>query len=148
MSKFHIVPWGLSKLSGRRIVMTDIPINSKLFATIPGSYFADAFEQHHSDIKGKSAVELYYEMFKKSPSWVETLLRVRNKTCKIVFGLKDVGTFTSFTLTKPETESVVVSTVVHVHNFIGKFYMFFVGPVHRVVACAMFFGLPIQNKKV
>jgi len=29
-----------------------------------------------------------------------------------------------------------VSTVVHVHNRLGKFYMFFVGPAHKVIAPA------------
>ena len=31
---------------------------------------------------------------------------------------------------------LAVSTVVHVHNGLGKFYMFFVAPAHRVIAPA------------
>lgn len=33
--------------------------------------------------------------------------------------------------------SVVVTTVVHVHNLLGRVYMLFVGPVHKVIAPAM-----------
>ncbi len=34
----------------------------------------------------------------------------------------------------PETNSVVANSVVHVHNIWGKIYMFFVAPVHSVLA--------------
>ena len=186
MSKFHVVPWLVSKVSGRSIVMKNIPVESKLFSKVQNSYFADAFEQYHSDIKGKDAIELFYDMSRRSPAWINTLLRIRNKSCKLLFGLKDVGVFSDTKLTKPlneykqgdklgiftivsvsenemvgedndkhlcvqvaimkrpESESVIVSTVVHVHNFIGKFYMLFVGPVHRVVTTMLLFGIPVH----
>ena len=36
-----------------------------------------------------------------------------------------------------ENNSVVVSTVVHVNNLLGRFYMFFVTPVHKIIVPAM-----------
>ncbi len=33
--------------------------------------------------------------------------------------------------------AVAVSSVVHVHNALGKFYMFFVGPIHKRIVPAM-----------
>ncbi len=36
----------------------------------------------------------------------------------------------------PEGTTVFVSTVVHVHNTMGRLYMFFVVPAHRVIAPA------------
>jgi len=37
---------------------------------------------------------------------------------------------------KPGTTTVSVSTVVHVHNALGRLYMFFVTPAHRIIAPA------------
>jgi Protein of unknown function (DUF2867) len=42
-----------------------------------------------------------------------------------------------YRLANGERKSVAVSTVVHVHNALGKVYMFFVAPVHRLIAPAM-----------
>jgi hypothetical protein len=36
----------------------------------------------------------------------------------------------------PGRTEVSVSTVVHVHNFVGRLYMFFVIPAHRIIAPA------------
>ncbi len=38
---------------------------------------------------------------------------------------------------EPGERSVVVSTVVHVHNTLGRLYMLFVGPAHKVIAPAV-----------
>ncbi|MHB8252826.1 MAG: DUF2867 domain-containing protein [Acidiferrobacter sp.] len=40
-------------------------------------------------------------------------------------------------LSSGERHSVAVSTVVHTHNTLGRLYMLFVAPVHRVIAPAM-----------
>jgi hypothetical protein len=37
---------------------------------------------------------------------------------------------------QPGYTVVSVSTVVHVHNFMGRLYMFFVTPAHRIIAPA------------
>lgn len=36
-----------------------------------------------------------------------------------------------------KTESVVISTVVHIHNLLGRMYMLFVTPVHKLIVPAM-----------
>jgi hypothetical protein len=40
-------------------------------------------------------------------------------------------------ITQGERHSVAVSTVVHVHNTLGRVYLFFVVPVHRIIVPAM-----------
>lgn len=37
---------------------------------------------------------------------------------------------------QPGSTTILVSTVVHVHNALGRIYMFFVAPVHRIIAPA------------
>lgn len=44
-------------------------------------------------------------------------------------------------LMRNEVPLVNISTVVHVHNRLGKFYMFFVAPAHKVIAPATLRGL-------
>ncbi len=39
--------------------------------------------------------------------------------------------------TKGEQHSVALSTVVHIHNTLGWVYMFFVAPVHKIIAPAV-----------
>lgn len=188
MTKFHIIPWTISKISGRSIVMTAVPKRSKLASIVHTAYFADAFEQKGSDLQGASAVRLYYDLLKKAPLWADSLMYARNKLCSFLFGLKDIGTFSEITLTKPledykvgerlgvftvvsieedefifedrdkhlsvqlsllkqsDSGSVVISTVVHVNNWIGKFYMFFVGPAHKFIAPMMLFAFPVLKK--
>ncbi|MBR7778082.1 DUF2867 domain-containing protein [Undibacterium rugosum] len=38
---------------------------------------------------------------------------------------------------KEGRQFIAVTTVVHVHNMLGKVYMFFVGPAHKVIAPAV-----------
>jgi hypothetical protein len=40
-------------------------------------------------------------------------------------------------LDEPGRRAVAVSTVVHVHNALGRLYMLFVGPAHKVIAPAV-----------
>lgn len=44
-------------------------------------------------------------------------------------------------LMRDEVPLVSISTVVHVHNRLGKIYMFFVAPAHKVIAPATLRGL-------
>ena len=39
-------------------------------------------------------------------------------------------------LDRPGGTTVYVSTVVHIHNAMGRLYMFFVAPAHRIIAPA------------
>jgi hypothetical protein len=56
-------------------------------------------------------------------------LNVQVSVCKVASG---------------ERESVAVSTVVHVHNALGKIYMLFVAPIHRLVAPAILASAPLR----
>ncbi len=40
------------------------------------------------------------------------------------------------------TATITLNTVVHVHNLLGRVYMFFVGPVHKVIVPAILKKLP------
>jgi hypothetical protein len=46
---------------------------------------------------------------------------------------------------KPGCTAVSVSTVVHVHNFMGRVYMFFVTPAHRIIAPATVSKVALQH---
>jgi hypothetical protein len=182
---YPLIPWAFSKLSGRNIVMRSVPALSRLSAIVPGSNLADAFEQSNCDIKDASAIEIYFNTLKQTPKWVDGLLWIRNKTCKSLFGLKDVGEFASTKLVKPlheyktgdhlgiftivsvdqnevvledndkhlcvqisflkqqETNSVTISSVVHVHNWSGKLYMLFVAPMHKLIVSVTHLTIPI-----
>jgi len=188
MSRFHLAPWVISKFSGRSIVMTTVPAQSRLAPIVHTASFADAFEQQNSDIRDANAIQLYYDLLRRAPSWADALMRTRNKVCSALFGLKDIGTFSEISLTKPleeytageklgvftivsitedefvfedndkhlnvqlsllkrsDTGSIVISTVVHVNNCIGKLYMFFVGPAHKFIAPMMMLAFPISKK--
>jgi hypothetical protein len=47
---------------------------------------------------------------------------------------------------KPDRTAVSVSTVVHVHNLLGRAYMFFVTPAHRIIAPATVSQLALQPR--
>lgn len=47
---------------------------------------------------------------------------------------------------KPGGTTVSVSTVVHVHNTLGRVYMFFVAPAHRVIAPATVSRLALPSR--
>ena len=189
MSGYHLITWTISKLSGRSILLREIPKHSKLAASASGAYFSDAFEQQDTNLQGQSALKLYHSFLKNTPAWADALLTMRNKVCHALFGLKDVGVFSQVALHKPlevyqpgeklgiftlvsidenevvfedndkhllaqfsilkepATNRLVLTAVVHVHNWIGRFYMLFVGPAHRVIAPMMLLSFPVLVKK-
>ena len=55
-------------------------------------------------------------------------LDVKVSVCKVTLG---------------ERKSIAVSTVVHVHNALGKVYMFLIAPVHKIIAPAMLARSPL-----
>jgi Protein of unknown function (DUF2867) len=52
---------------------------------------------------------------------------------EVVMGDNDKHLDVQISLCKVAGNQVVVSTVVHVHNWMGRIYMFFVTPMHRVI---------------
>ena len=55
---------------------------------------------------------------------------------EVVMGDSDKHLDVSISLCKIETNQIVISTVVCIHNWVGHVYMFFVKPAHRVIAPA------------
>lgn len=49
-------------------------------------------------------------------------------------------------LNQVDSNRVTISSVVHVHNWIGRFYMFFVGPAHRFIVPMMLLSVPVSNR--
>jgi hypothetical protein len=47
-----------------------------------------------------------------------------------------------------EPQKVVVTTVVHVHNFLGRAYLFFVVPAHKIIVPMMLAQLAKINSKI
>lgn len=175
----------LAYLSGIRaqpkpsdVVATKVPVFSALNACLRTAYFYDCHAiQLPPD--SRSPLELYLNVFSRTPRWIDCLMNVRNKVA-VRLGLKDMGSLSSVERDKPaqtyrigdqagifkllelhahevilgETDKhldvkvsvakqdqpgctvVSVSTVVHVHNFMGRLYMFFVTPAHRIIAPA------------
>jgi len=56
---------------------------------------------------------------------------------EVVMGDDDKHLDVQVSLLKTADSKVVVSTVVHIHNALGRVYMFFVKPAHRVIAPAV-----------
>ena len=160
-----------------------VPPGTAIHATLPGSDFHDAYEvpDHHPD---RSALQAWLDVAAQTPSWVRTLMLVRNKAVRLV-GLKDlgqlddgyppasgrslrdassyavgdrVGIFRIRHLTDREVilgqddrhldvqvsilkrvegtaaPTLVLTTVVHIHNALGHAYMAVITPFHRVIA--------------
>jgi hypothetical protein len=53
---------------------------------------------------------------------------------EVVMGDDDKHLDVQVSLLKTAQRKVVVSTVVHIHNALGRLYMFFVTPAHRIIA--------------
>ena len=155
-----------------------VPPGTEIHRHLPQAYFHDCYLQP-VDEPLPSALAIYLDSVSRTPRWVNTLMRTRNRIVSL-FGLKDlglmgdlptkpaqdyrlgdrVGIFSLLYLSDDEvilTDSdkhlqarvslcrlrqdgraaVAVSTVVHVHNFLGRAYLFFVVPVHRRIVPAM-----------
>lgn len=160
------------------ITIAAAPENSKVSASLADAYFHDTYE---AMIEGteKSIMEIYLRAVANTPSWIQMLMRLRNRIVSMV-GLKDLGgmgdidphkpadsyrvgdrvaIFSILSLTENELVlgdsdkhlraqvslykyqgspgKVAVTTVVHVHNFLGRAYLFFVVPVHKRIVPAM-----------
>jgi Protein of unknown function (DUF2867) len=56
---------------------------------------------------------------------------------ELVMGDDDKHLAVQVSLCKIDLNQVVISTVVHIHNWMGHAYMFFVKPMHRIIAPAV-----------
>ncbi len=158
---------------------TNIPQGSEIEKIINGAYYFDTYKASIS-INKKTALDIYLEMVKTTPGWVDSLMVLRNKIASMV-GLKNLGSLGEIEQAKPgenykvgdrvgiftvhfisdkevilsdsdkhldvklsvykmgenKKNTVAISTVVHIHNILGRLYMLFVTPMHKVIAPAM-----------
>ncbi len=75
-----------------------IPKQSKLFDYAKGAYFSDSFSREIAN-KNQTALDVYLEIAKQTPSWVSFLMAMRN--CLVsMFGLKNLGRLQDVATTK------------------------------------------------
>ena len=156
-----------------------VPPASEIARHLPGADFHDC---HAVDVdtRNPSALSLYLDVVKHTPTWVGALMTLRNHAVGLV-GLKNlgaldgvspdkpasdyrvgdrIGIFTLYLLTDDEIilgdadkhlrvelsvyklsdalrPAVAVSTVVHIHNALGRIYMLFVTPLHKRIVPAI-----------
>ena len=161
-----------------RITPIAVPSASAIGNQLQGADFFDAYEMplEHG---GRSALEIYLDVIRKTPGWVDFLMASRNRIV-LLFGLKNLGHLGEVTLTKEASaykigdrigifsllsasddevilgdsdkhldvkvsicklthgaqDFVAVSTIVHIHNLLGRVYMFFVVPFHKLIVPA------------
>lgn len=161
-----------------KVSSCDIPASSEIARSLNGAHFHDCY-QLPMESNALSALEIYLNIVKKTPAWVNAMMALRNRVVS-VFGLKNlghlgevrdkpvntyrvgdrVGMFSLHYLSENEIIlgdsdkhldvcvsvckqtsdgqlSVTLSTVVHIHNTLGRVYMFFVAPVHKLIAPAV-----------
>ncbi len=57
---------------------------------------------------------------------------------EVIFGDSDKHLDVKLSICKVDMDrAVAISTVVHVHNILGKVYMFFITPIHKIIAPLM-----------
>ncbi len=161
------------------VIAIQVPLASNIGKQLQGADFFDSYEMplEHA---GRSALEIYLGVVRKTPAWVNFLMATRNRVVSL-FGLKNlghlgalntlkaasdyrigdrVGIFTLLSCTDNEVimgdsdkhldvkisickftkggkESVATTTVVHIHNLLGRIYMLFVVPLHKVIVPAV-----------
>lgn len=155
--------------------MNSIPEDADISKMLEGAYFKDCFIGYIDD-PNQTAMDVWLDLMKKTPQWVNALMSLRNRMVSFV-GLKNLGTFGNVVLAKhgddylegdrvgifsvylnkkyeviledkdkhldvkvslylePEGSrfKVHITTVVHVKNHLGKFYMLFVAPMHKLI---------------
>ncbi len=155
-----------------------IPPASQLIDRLQQASFFDAYQMELNPPQTASALEIWLTHIRKTPAWVETMMRARNAVVSRL-GLKNLGELSALDPNKRADEyrvgerlgiftivhitheelvlgdhdkhldvrvsllvqnvgrELVVSTVVHEHNWLGRLYMLFVKPMHRIIAPAV-----------
>lgn len=169
------------------VCKTNIPSGSEIEKSINGAYYFDTYKASVF-INNKTALDIYLDMVKTTPKWVNSLMTLRNKAVSMV-GLKNlghlgeieqhktgenykvgdrVGIFTVHFISDKEVilsesdkhldvklsvykmggnkqNTIAISTVVHIHNTLGRLYMSFVTPLHKLIAPAMLKKIEFKN---
>ena len=163
------------------VTASNVPTASAINSRLVGASYYDCYTITVPN-DGRNALGYFLTAVSNTPSWVNSLMTLRNKTV-LLFGLKDLGGMGNFDATKKDTDylpgdrvgiftlisntpnevllgdsdrhldvvlsiykstaadandcSVVVTTIVHTHNLLGKAYMLPVTPLHRLIAPAV-----------
>jgi len=168
----------------------NIPSGSEIEKTTNGAYYYDTYKASVA-INEKSALDIYLDMVKSTPEWVNSLMALRNKAVSMV-GLKNLGhlgeieqsklgknykigdrvgifsvlfisdnevilgesdkhldvKLSIYKMSENKQNAIAISTVVHIHNLLGKLYMLFVTPLHKVIAPAMLNKIEFKANEV
>lgn len=158
-----------------------VPLASTINARLAGAHFYDCYTIPVPD-NTRTALGYFLVALANTPSWVNTLMVLRNKIVRLA-GLKDIGGLGELSLTKfasayvpgdrvgiftltsnfaneallenhdkhlhvvlsvfkhpldqDGVQFVSVTTVVHIHNLLGRIYMLPVKPMHKIIAPAV-----------
>ena len=124
------------------VVAVEIPPESALTPWLAGADFHDAYEAPLWDAT-LSPTEIYLRAARATPKWVADLMTLRNRIVvwfgifnvfsisenELVLGIDDNHLDVRVSIVK-QAHSYVVSTIVHVHNWMGRLYM---APVGRII---------------
>lgn len=152
------------------------PAGSQASRRLPGAYFHDCY-QVAAPPGDASALEIYLQVVRQTPGWVNRLMAARNWLAGLV-GLKNLGHLGALDAARPAAAyrvgdrvgifcllylsgeevmlgdsdkhldvvlsvckgpqgTVSVTTVVHVHNMLGRLYMLPVTPLHKLIVRTM-----------
>lgn len=163
------------------IITREIPAASALHARVASSDFHDCYSVPVADTS-RTALGIFLHSVARPPSWVSTLMAIRNRLVVLV-GLKNLGHLSKVRTDKPEhayvrgdrvgiftmvsntpdevvledrdkhldvmlsilklpadadgAHWIAVSTVVHIHNALGRLYMIPVAPIHKRIVPAV-----------
>ncbi|TNC96820.1 MAG: hypothetical protein FD121_1061 [Gallionellaceae bacterium] len=163
-----------------KVTRIAVPAGSEINNRLAGASYYDCYAITVPN-DGRSALGYFLTAISNTPSWVNSLMTLRNKTV-LLFGLKDLGGMGDFDAAKKDSDylpgdrvgiftlisntpnevllgdsdkhldvvlsiyknstnqdacSIVVTTVVHTHNLLGKAYMLPVTPLHKLIAPAV-----------
>ncbi len=143
----------IAKITKTKVIMrSQFPSKSLLANLAFDSYFCDSFERFDCDIQDQSAIGLYFRMhgFKiekmqdpnkpaietyKVGDTLKPFTISHNTLDEIALEMKDKHMDVRISLLRvPETNSVIATSVVHVHSAFGKVKMFLIEPVHSILA--------------
>lgn len=182
---------GAKAITRATIREISVPPDSEIAGQLAGADFYDCYELPLNDAVNNmhpeggtaeklTAMQIYLNVFKTMPAWVDALMLLRNRLVMLV-GLKHlgrlrmprspkaasayrvgdrVGIFSLLYVSEQEIivgdsdkhldvkislrrqdaggqSTVAMSTVVHIHNRLGQVYMFFVTPMHKIIARAV-----------
>lgn len=85
-----------------KVSAAEVPVSSAINSRLVGASYYDCYAITAPN-DGRSALGYFLTAISNTPSWVNSLMTVRNKTV-LLFGLKDLGGMGNFDATKKDTD--------------------------------------------